>query len=107
MKTASDEKKIFEQLSTSLRRDVSQFLVLETMGSDSFFLAISMGLWPRLLPLLQPMTFEANERVCLQGEECDEMHVVISGVLTGSSYLEGQQEPIVRRTMTKGGTKSQ
>jgi len=81
---------------------VSQFLVLEIMGSESFFMTISASLWPRLLPLLQPMTFEAHERVCMQGEDCDEMHVVISGILTGSSFVDGATEPAVHRTMTKG-----
>lgn len=48
------------------------------------------------------MTFEAHERVCMQGEDCDEMHVVISGILTGSSFVDGATEPAVHRTMTKG-----
>jgi len=102
VKTATDEKKIFNTLSTQLRKDVSEFLVLELMGSESFFMTMSTTLWPRLLPLLQPMTFEANEKLCNQGEECEEMYVIITGVLTGKSHLNGEIHPRVQRRLVKG-----
>jgi len=105
LKTAMDEKKIFSEMSTALRKDVSEFLVFDLMGSDSFFTTVSTTLWPRLLPLLQPMTIEANERLCKQGEECEEMYVVITGSMTGFSHsgdVDAEKEPTVKRRMTKG-----
>jgi len=103
-KTATDEKKIFSELSTSLRKDVSEYMVIELMGSTSFFMTMSAPLWPRLLPLLQPAAFEVGERVCLQGEDCEEVTVVINGVICGSTHLEGEAKPRVVRTLTKGGS---
>jgi len=65
------------------------------------FTIFSLG----LLPLLQPMTIEANERLCKQGEECEEMYVVITGSMTGFSHsgdVDAEKEPTVKRRMTKG-----
>ena len=51
---------------------VSEFLVAELLGPESFFKSLSPTLWPRLLPLLRPMRFEPGEKVCLQGDECSD-----------------------------------
>ena len=73
MKSAIDETKIFNELSTSLRKEVSMYLVSELMGDVELFRNMSPVLLPRLLPLLRPMRFETDENVCEQGEESSEV----------------------------------
>jgi len=51
------------------------------------------------------VTIEAYEILCKQGDDCEEMYVVISGSMTGYSYLgdvDAKKEPTVKRRMTKG-----
>jgi hypothetical protein len=73
---------------------------------DSILREVVIFVAKGLLPLLQPMTVEPNERLCRQGEECEEMYVIINGVMTGYSHLQGADpevdEPIVSRKLTKG-----
>jgi len=73
LKSAIDESKIFSELSTSLRREVSEYLITELMGRESFFMTLSPTFWPRLLPLLRPMGIAHHEMLCQQGEECTDM----------------------------------
>ena len=40
-------------------------------------------LWPRLLPMLDPLHFEANEQLCRQEEAVEEMLIVEHGHLRG------------------------
>jgi hypothetical protein len=58
----------------------------------------------RLLPLLQPAAFETGERVCIQGDNCEEVTVIINGILTATTHLEGEPRPRLVRTLTKGGS---
>ena len=67
-KSAINESVIFRDLSTSLRKEVSAYLVSELMGDVEIFNNMSPTLWPSLLPLLRPMRFEADEVVCKQTE---------------------------------------
>jgi len=83
LKSAIDEVKIFGEMSQTLRRTVSAFLVSDLMGSDSFFSSMPPMLWPKLLPLLRPMRFEATEPVAVQGEECHDVLIVLTGSMTG------------------------
>ena len=78
MKSAIDETKIFSELSTSLRKEVSAYLVSELMGDVELFRNMSPVLLPRLLPLLRPMRFETDEQVCEQGEQCSEVSFFLS-----------------------------
>ena len=87
MKSAIDESKIFGELSTTLRREVSSYLLVELMGDFCLFHSMSPVLWPRLLPLLRPMRFEAGELVCAQGEDCTEMYVMLTGCMRGTTTL--------------------
>eukprot|EP00614_Pseudopedinella_elastica_P009436 CAMPEP_0172599062 /NCGR_PEP_ID=MMETSP1068-20121228/19154_1 /TAXON_ID=35684 /ORGANISM="Pseudopedinella elastica, Strain CCMP716" /LENGTH=747 /DNA_ID=CAMNT_0013399195 /DNA_START=167 /DNA_END=2406 /DNA_ORIENTATION=+ len=105
LKSAVDEVKIFGELSTALRKEVSSFLVKEAMGSDSFFVMMPQVLWPRLLPMLRPMRFEKDEVVCMQGEECTEMYVVLAGTLRGENHVRGEPKDTPRhRHVMNGGT---
>jgi len=114
-KAAIDESRIFSELSTGLRKEVSQFLVSDLVGMDSFLTKVSPVLWPRLLPLLRPMRYEAGETICRQGEECTEMYILLSGRLLGSTVVESgdgddddagvvvvDEEPRVRHTSPGG-----
>ena len=87
MKSAIDESKIFSELSTTLRREVSSYLLTELMADVGLFHSMSPFLWPRLLPLLHPIRFEASELVCAQGEECSEMYVVLNGFMRGTTVV--------------------
>ena len=100
LKSAIDETKIFSELSTALRKEVSSYLVMELMGDVELFRSMSSVLWPRLLPLLRPMRFEATELVCVQGEDCTEMYVVLQGSMRGITVVEREEEPRVRRIFT-------
>jgi hypothetical protein len=97
LKSAIDEAKIFSELSTTLRREVSAYLVSELMGEESFFSTMPPNLWPRILPLLCPTRFEQTELVAMQGEECSELYVVLSGQVTGEIVVTGEFMPRVRR----------
>jgi len=97
LKSAIDEAKIFSELSTTLRREVSAYLVSELMGEESFFSTMPPSLWPRILPLLRPTRFEMTELVAMQGEECSELYVVLSGQITGEIVVTGEFMPRVRR----------
>jgi hypothetical protein len=101
-KAAIDETRIFTELSTSLRKEVSAYLVSELMGPDSFFMTMPTLLWPRLLPLLRPMRYEMRETVCVQGEECTEMYVVLNGLFLGSTEVDGEAKPRVRHIVGGG-----
>ena len=99
LKSAIDESKIFSELSTSLRKEVSAYLVSELMGNVGLFQTMSPILWPRLLPLLRPMRFEAEEVVCAQGEDCSEMYVVLSGHLHGATEVSAKVAAKRRRNL--------
>jgi hypothetical protein len=88
-----DEAKLFAELSTGLRKEVSSYLVENLLGKESFFVAMPSNLWPRLLPLLKPTGFKLGELVCTQGEDCAEMFVVVSGILLGECYVVGEPKP--------------
>jgi hypothetical protein len=103
LKSAIDESKIFSELSTTLRREVSAYLVSELMGADSFFSTMPPMLWPRLLPLLRPTRFEKTELVAVQGEECAEMYVLLGGQMTGELVAPNEFVPRVRH-ITPGGS---
>jgi len=102
LKAAIDETKIFSELSTALRKEVSGYLVMQLMGPDSFLASMPATLWPRLLPMLRPMRFEADEMVCMQGEECTEMYVVLQGSLVGETKCRGEVEPRIRHIAMGG-----
>lgn len=70
------------------------------MGNDSFFTKMSPHLWPFLLPLLRPMSFDVGETVCVQGEDASDMYVVLSGVLACSNSIPAESEPRVRHAHT-------
>lgn len=87
MKSAIDESKIFSELSTTLRGEVSSYLLTELMADMSLFHSMNPVLWPKLLVLLRPMRFEMAELVCAQSEACTEMYVVLNGVMQGETVL--------------------
>jgi hypothetical protein len=102
LKSAIDETKIFSDLSTPLRKEVSTYLVQELMGSKSFFVTLSETFWPKLLPLLRPMGFEKGEVVCVEDEECTEMYVVLTGMLVGVNDIDPKRAPRRRHIETGG-----
>jgi hypothetical protein len=87
IKTAIDESKIFTELSTSLRAEVSAYLLENKMGQVTLFRSMSRTLWPRLLPMLRPVHFERADLICAQGEDVTEMFVVLSGMLSGITVI--------------------
>jgi hypothetical protein len=98
-KSAIDESKIFSELSTTLRKTVSLYLVNEILGEDSFFQRVNESLWPKMLPLLRPMSFEPHEEVCEQNKDATEMYVVISGTFIGELQVEGESDVRVRHIL--------
>jgi len=84
-KMAIDEQQILRDLSTTLRMEVSSFLVSELMGQVSLFRLLSPVHWARILPLLRPCRFSANEIICRQGEYSSEMFIVLAGFCTAST----------------------
>jgi len=103
LKSAINEAKIFNELSTSLRKEVSEFLVTELLGPDSFFATIPTNIWSRLLPILRPMGFEDEECICRQHEDCTDFYAVISGRCVGSIGVPTEAKPRERRiTMGMG-----
>jgi hypothetical protein len=72
------------------------------MGVDSFLTKVSAVLWPRLLPLLRPMRYEANETICKQEDDCIEMYILLSGRLLGSTVVEGEEYARLRHTASGG-----
>jgi len=99
-KSAIDEAQIFNELSSNLRNEVSAYLIEELMGSESFFMGLSPTLWPYVLPLLRPMTFERLEKVCTQGEDASDMYVVLTGVLRAETVVPMETFPRVRHVLT-------
>ena len=101
-KSAIDEVKIFNEMNQTLRRTVSAFLVSDLMGADSFFSTMPPLLWPKLLPLLTPMRFEATESVAIQGEECSDFYTVLSGIMMGELVVpeEKMSKPRIRHIIT-------
>eukprot|EP00614_Pseudopedinella_elastica_P009557 CAMPEP_0172607538 /NCGR_PEP_ID=MMETSP1068-20121228/27690_1 /TAXON_ID=35684 /ORGANISM="Pseudopedinella elastica, Strain CCMP716" /LENGTH=935 /DNA_ID=CAMNT_0013410567 /DNA_START=183 /DNA_END=2990 /DNA_ORIENTATION=- len=86
-KSAIDERKIFMEMSASLRREVSTYLVAEKMRNVKIFQTMSPKLWPRLLPILNPTRFAQDEVVCEQGDEAAEMFIINEGQLLGVSEV--------------------
>jgi len=96
-KTAIDETIILGDLSTSLRMEVSSFLVSGLMGQIPMFKSLNPQMWSKILPLLRPSRFERLECVCKQGDLCTEMFIVLDGTLKGDTFvanyvLEGLDE---------------
>jgi len=87
-KSAIDEKKIFGEMSSALRRDVSGYIVSVRMSDVKLFQSMNPKLWPRLFPLLNPSHFEVGECVCTQGEECGEMFIILEGSLSGQTLID-------------------
>ena len=87
LKTAIDENKIFTELSTSLRAEVSDYLLEKNLGQVTLFRSMSRTLWPRLLPQLRPVHIDREDLLCSQGEDVTEMFVVLTGMLTGSTVI--------------------
>jgi len=100
-KSAIDESKIFSELSTKLRKVVSLYLVNEILGEDSFFQRVNESLWPKMLPLLRPMSFEPDEEVCERNQDATEMYVVISGTFIGELQVDGEDD-VRERHILKG-----
>ena len=48
-KSAIDETKILRELSSSLRKEVSGYLITQLMGDESIFMTMGPNLWPRLV----------------------------------------------------------
>ena len=48
-KSAIDESKILSELSSSLRKEVSGYLITNLMGEESIFMTMGASLWPRLV----------------------------------------------------------
>ena len=69
--------------------EVSEHLLKETMPNVRLFHSMSRTLWPRLLPLLRPVHFDAEQVLCSQGEDVTEMFVIISGCFQGVTWFEG------------------
>jgi len=74
-------------MSTSLRKDVSEYIVSVRMGEVKLFQSMNRKLWPKLFPLLNPTSFEPCELVCCQDDECSEMLIVLDGSAAGSTAL--------------------
>lgn len=98
--TAIDESKILSELSTSLRKEVANFMVTELLGKESFLIHISQFLWPRLVPLLRPVMCENNEVLCTQHEHCTDLYVVVTGMLSGVCEVKGEFYPRVRHIVS-------
>lgn len=86
-KTAIDEQVILSDLSTSLRMEVSSFLVSGMMGQIPMFKSLDPQMWSKILPLLRPSRFERLECVCKQGDLCTEMFIVLDGSLKGDTFI--------------------
>lgn len=89
-KSAIDERKIFGEMSSALRRDVSSYIVSVRMSDVKLFQSMNPKLWPRLFPLLNPTHFELGEHVCTQGEESSEMFIILDGSLSGQTLIDTQ-----------------
>ena len=87
-KSAIDERKIFSEMSATLRRDVSVYLVSVRMSDVKLFQTLNPKIWPKLFPILNPTNFELGEMVCLQDDECSEMFIVLEGSLQGWTVLD-------------------
>jgi hypothetical protein len=74
-----DEARILTELSTCLRKEVSFFLVNETMVRADLFSSMPEVLWPKLLPAVRPLRVIAGEFICKQGEVCREAFVILRG----------------------------
>ena len=96
MKPAIDERKIFSEMSTALRMEVSAYIVSVQMSAVKIFQTMNPMLWASLLPLLKPLRFDIGETVCTQYAECSEMYIILNGELVGSSEVNGEDRPRIR-----------
>jgi hypothetical protein len=104
-KMAIDEQEILKDLSTSLRMEVSTFLVSELMGQVSLFRLLSPVHWSMVLPLLRPCRFTALDYICQQGEDCTDLFVVLSGTCQSRSLpLADKPSPPPTAQDTQEGT---
>jgi hypothetical protein len=88
-KSSLDESTIMMEMSTALRQELTDFLVLSgPMSEVALFKSMSSVYWARVLPLLRPCMFARLETVCKQGEDCVEGYIVTEGCLTGATLEE-------------------
>jgi hypothetical protein len=87
-KTAIDEQQILSDLPTSLRHEVSSFLVSGLMNNVALFRDLSPVLWAQILPLLRPCRFETGDIVSKQDEECVEAFILLEGEARGLTVYD-------------------
>jgi len=87
-KTAIDEQRILSDLPTSLRHEVSSFLVAGLMSNVMLFRDLSPVLWAQILPLLRPCRFELGDVVSKQDEECVEAFILLEGEARGMTVYD-------------------
>jgi len=82
-KSSLDESVILMEMSTSLREELTGFLVQGgPMKKVSLFKSMSSAYWVRVIPILRPCLYGRDEVVCSQNDEVTEALIVLEGSLT-------------------------
>ena len=91
-----DEQSILADLPSSLRHEVSNFLVSGLMSQVPLFRNLSPFVWARILPLLRPCRFMADDVVCDQGDACVETFIVIEGECSAVTVVDPEHHHSLR-----------
>mmetsp|Transcript_29838 Transcript_29838/g.35188 ORF Transcript_29838/g.35188 Transcript_29838/m.35188 type:complete len:811 (-) Transcript_29838:159-2591(-) len=84
-RVAMDESMVLGDLSTSLRMEVSSYLVHhKVLNEVMIFKLLNPIHWASLLPLLRPCVFAIDEVIGYQGECCSDAYIIRDGTLTAS-----------------------
>eukprot|EP00931_Biecheleriopsis_adriatica_P079865 TRINITY_DN53205_c0_g1_i1.p1 TRINITY_DN53205_c0_g1~~TRINITY_DN53205_c0_g1_i1.p1 ORF type:complete len:696 (+),score=137.44 TRINITY_DN53205_c0_g1_i1:57-2144(+) len=78
-KTALDESNILNELSPELRQDVAAFLIHPQVRNYHLFDNLPVSAIVRLVPALQHITAEANERISTRGHLGSAMFIITEG----------------------------
>ena len=98
-KSAIDQGAILTQLSRTLRSEVAEFMLADMLGTVDIFRSVnstdSSEMWAAILPLLRPVKFEEDELLCEQGEDTQDLMVVIEGKVKCIAKLEDSEMAVL------------
>eukprot|EP00439_Symbiodinium_sp_Y106_P058602 s2515_g8.t1 len=95
-KAALEDSTIFNDLSPELRQDVARYLVPPDLLNHLLFQNIPSSVIVRLVPIIQQITAQPNERITSRGEIGSGMFVVLDGIA-----LMDQSDPEVPNRHSK------
>merc|ERR1712023_436792 len=85
-KTALDEEKILNGMSSQLRQEVVSFLISDMFNRTHLLRSLDTEMMTALLPILKPSQYHIDEAIVQVGRKGEDMHIIIDGRCNVRNY---------------------